>query len=199
MKTLALPIADLIREPRLIRESGAASRIAAVLEPVLIDLGFRLVRVKLSGAYGNSLQIMAERGDGTLSIEDCESISRSISPILDLEDPIASAYRLEISSPGIDRPLVRRSDFERAIGHEAKIELSRTIGTRRRYRGEIAGFAERGGTSYLSLKMPDAASGQNPMAEIEARDIQEARLVLNDRLIWQASRLETAKGRRQER
>src|SRR3954468_6264068 len=110
-------------EPRLITEQGIAARVAALAAPVLTGLGYRLVRVRISGTSGCTVQIMAERPDGTMAIEDCEAASRALSPIFDAEDPIDREYRLEISSPGIDRPLVRRSDFERYAGHEAKIEM----------------------------------------------------------------------------
>src|SRR5947208_15568951 len=111
-------------DPRLVVEQGIAARVAAIAEPVIVDLGLRLVRVRVSGLSGCTVQIMAERADGTMSIEDCESVSRALSPVLDVADPIERAYRLEISSPGLDRPLVRRSDFERAAGHAAKIEMA---------------------------------------------------------------------------
>src|SRR5882672_8722981 len=104
-------------DPRLLLEQGPAARVAAIAEPVIAGLGFRLVRVRVSGLSGCTVQIMAERADGTMTIDDCEAISRALSPVLDVADPIERAYRLEISSPGIDRPLVRRSDFERFAGH----------------------------------------------------------------------------------
>src|ERR1043166_7348781 len=106
-------------EPRLIIEQGTAARVAAIAAPVLAGIGYRVVRVRVSGTSGCTVQIMAERPDGTMSIEDCEAASRALSPVLDAEDPIDRAYRLEVSSPGIDRPLVRRSDFERHAGPEA--------------------------------------------------------------------------------
>src|SRR5439155_26546967 len=108
-------------EQRLTRETGPALLVAKLVEPVLEGLGFRLVRVKMSGS---TLQIMAERPDGTFSIDDCEQVSRAISPLLDVADVIASRYHLEVSSPGIDRPLVRASDFEAWAGHEAKVEMA---------------------------------------------------------------------------
>ncbi len=110
-------------EPRLITEPGRAARVAALAEPVLAGLGYRLVRVRISGFAGCTVQIMAERPDGTMTIEDCETASRALSPVLDAADPIEGSYRLEISSPGIDRPLVRRSDFDRYAGHVAHIEM----------------------------------------------------------------------------
>src|SRR3712207_3407231 len=124
---------------RLITETGVAARVAAVAAPVVEDLGFRLVRVKVSGQGGCTVQIMAEREVGTMTVEDCEAVSRALSPVLDLEDPVETAYRLEISSPGIDRPLVRRQDFERWTGHEAKIELAVPLASRKRFRGLIRG------------------------------------------------------------
>ena len=112
-----------IREPRLIVEQGLAARVASVAEPVLQGMGYRLVRVRVSG-IGMTVQIMAERPEGSMSVEDCEAASRALSPAFDVADPIDRDYRLELSSPGIDRPLVRRSDFERHAGHEAKVEMA---------------------------------------------------------------------------
>ncbi len=126
-------------EPRLIVEQGVAARVAAIVEPVLAGLGFRLVRVRISGMAGCTVQIMAERPDGTMTIEDCETVSRALSPVLDVADPIDRAYRLEISSPGIDRPLVRRSDFERYAGSQIKIEMAVAVEGRRRFRGYLLG------------------------------------------------------------
>src|SRR5918999_3056194 len=114
-------------ERRLIAEQGVAARVAALVEPVLEGMGYRLVRVRISGLAGCTVQIMAERPDGAMSIEDCEAVSRALSPVLDVADPIDRAYRLEISSPGIDRPLVRRSDFERYAGHLLKVEMAVAI------------------------------------------------------------------------
>src|SRR2546423_12206721 len=113
---------DLLAEPRLVVEPGMAARVSAVATPVLQGMGYRLVRIRISGEAGCTVQIMAERPDGSMQIEDCEAISRALSPVLDIADPIERAYRLEISSPGIDRPLVRRSAFQRYVGHVATIE-----------------------------------------------------------------------------
>src|SRR5262245_13797756 len=129
----------LSSEPRLITEQGVGARIAAIAAPVLEGLGYRLVRVRVSGMAGCTVQIMAERPDGTMTIEDCENASRALSPVFDVEDPIDRAYRLEISSPGIDRPLVRRSDFARYAGHVVKVEMAMPIGGRRRFRGVLLG------------------------------------------------------------
>src|SRR5262245_50839524 len=101
--------AELLAEPRLVVEPGVAARVSAVAAPVLQQLGYRLVRVRVSGEAGCTVQIMAERPDGSMQIEDCEAVSRALSPVLDIADPIDRAYRLEIPSPGLDRPPVRRS------------------------------------------------------------------------------------------
>src|SRR6476619_3242903 len=124
---------------RLIIDTGVAARVASIAEPVLEGLGLRLVRVRVSGAAGCTVQVMAERPDGTISIEDCELVSRTLSPVLDVADPIEKAYRLEISSPGLDRPLVRRSDFERNIGSTIKVEMAIAVEGRRRFRGSLIG------------------------------------------------------------
>ena len=128
-------------EARLIGNSGPGERVGRIAAPVLRDLGYRLVRVKVSSAAGATIQTMtAERPDGRMSIEDCESVSVALSPVFDVEEPMAQAYRLEISSPGIDRPLVRESDFARAIGHEARIEM-RCGQSTQRSRGHLAAVA----------------------------------------------------------
>src|SRR3954468_23355199 len=150
--------ADLLAEPRLVVEPGAAARVSAIAGPVLRGMGYRLVRVKISGNSGFTVQIMAERPDGTMLIDDCEAISKALSPVLDVADPIERAYRLEISSPGIDRPLVRRSDFERYAGYLVKIEMAVAHDGRKRFRGrlgEIDGDAVR-------LHRDDIRQGEDP-------------------------------------
>src|SRR6185369_7585594 len=127
--------AELLAEPRLVVEPGLAARVSAVADPVLQGMGYRLVRIRVSGEAGCTVQIMAERPDGTMLIDDCEAVSRALSPVLDIADPIDRAYRLEISSPGIDRPLVRRSDFERYAGHLVKVEMAVAHQGRKRFRG----------------------------------------------------------------
>src|SRR5690349_24564114 len=133
------PNAHASTERRLIAETGTAARVAAIAGPVLEELGYRLVRVRVSGSDGCTVQVMAERPDGSMQIEDCEAASRALSPVLDAADPIERAYRLEVSSPGIDRPLVRRSDFDRYAGHVARIEMAVAIDGRRRFRGVLIG------------------------------------------------------------
>src|ERR1700729_4384302 len=113
-----------LAEPRVIADTGVAARVATICAPILLELGFRVVRVRVSANAGCTVQVMAERPDGSMSIEECETASRALSPVLDAADPIDRAYQLEMSSPGLDRPLVRRSDFERHAGAEVKIELA---------------------------------------------------------------------------
>jgi ribosome maturation factor RimP len=171
-------------EPRLITEPGRAERVALVAAPVLAGLGYRLVRVRISGLDGCTVQIMAERPDGTMAIEDCEAASRALSPVLDVADPIESAYRLEISSPGIDRPLVRHSDFERYAGHVAKIELSAPLDGRRRFRGVLVGTEG----DAVRLRRDDAAPGEVAEVVLPIEAMAEARLVLTDALVAEALR-----------
>lgn len=173
-------------EPRFLIETGLAARVAAVAEEALAGLGLRLVRVKILGGSGKTsqtVQIMAERPDGSMSVEDCEAASKAISPALDVEDPVPGIYNLEVSSPGIDRPLVRASDFERWAGHEAKIELHRPLEGRKRFRGIIRGIAD--GTALIDLPEED---GEEVTASLALADIGEARLMLTDDLIRDALR-----------
>ena len=165
-------------ETRLARETGPAQRVAALVEPVLADMGFRLVRVKMSGP---TLQIMAERPDGTFTIDDCEAVSRAVSPMLDVEDPISSRYHLEVSSPGIDRPLVRPSDFEAWAGHEVKIEMAVPVAGRKRFKGSLEGYHE--GEVRLFIENPEGGAKEPVLIGVPFADIGEARLVLTDDLI----------------
>ncbi|GLI20946.1 ribosome maturation factor RimP [Xanthobacter flavus] len=183
-------VLDDPNEPRLITETGVAARVAAIASGVLGGLGYRLVRVKVTNRDGGTVQIMAERPDGTMSIDDCEAASRALSPVLDVEDPIASAYRLEMSSPGIDRPLVRLSDFVRWAGHEVKVEMSVPVDSRKRFRGILTG-AEDGDAL---VRRTDARADEEPTVRLPLRDIHDARLVLTDALIREALRAAKAAG-----
>jgi ribosome maturation factor RimP len=173
---------------RFIREKGRASELAALIEPVLEDLGFRLVRLVVSGREVPNVQIMAERPDGTINIDDCETISKQVSPILDVADPIEGAYRLEVSSPGIDRPLVRPSDFEDWSGYEAKVELSEAIDGRKRFRGRLEGYED--GEARLEVELDQVG---RTVIGLPLALIAEARLVLTDDLIREALRRSKAK------
>jgi ribosome maturation factor RimP len=173
-----------LAEPRLIVEQGMAARVAAIAGPVLLGLGYRLVRVKISGTASLTVQIMAERPDGSMTIEDCEASSRALSPVFDVEDPIDREYRLELSSPGIDRPLVRRSDFVRYAGHEAKIEMEVPLGTQKRFRGIVLGVEG----DAARLRPRDAAEGAQADVLLPIAEMAEARLVLTDALVTESLR-----------
>jgi len=166
-------------EPRLIVETGMAARVAAIVAPAIGDIGCRLVRVRITGQNGCTLQIMAERPDGSMSVDDCEAVSRAVSPVLDVEDPMDRAYHLEISSPGIDRPLVRAVDFARWLGHEARIEMSVPAHGRKRYKGVIVAAD----AATATLRRSDAKEGELVDCPLPIADMAEARLVLTDALI----------------
>jgi ribosome maturation factor RimP len=173
-------------EPRLIVEPGLSARVAAIAEPVIEQLGYRLVRVKVSAADGCTVQVMAERPDGTMAVEDCESVSRALSPVLDVADPIERAYRLEVSSPGIDRPLVRKSDFDRYAGHLVKIETEIPIDGRKRFRGQLLG------TEGEAARIRHDEAGEEAEVLLPIEEMSEAKLVLTDELVTQALRREKA-------
>jgi ribosome maturation factor RimP len=179
--------ADALAERRLLTETGLAARVARLSEPALAEAGYRLVRVKISGTAGCTVQIMAERPDGTMTVDDCEIVNHSLSPVLDLEDPVPQAYRLEISSPGIDRPLVRVSDFERARGHEAKIEMAIAVEGRKRFRGTIV-QVEAGADPTARIQRVDAKPGEAEIVTLRLREMHDARLVLTDALVRDALR-----------
>jgi ribosome maturation factor RimP len=186
---------DDLEEPRIVVETGLEARVARIVEPVALSLGFRLVRVKLSSLNGATLQIMAERADGTMTVGDCETLSRDVSPALDVEDPIDAAYNLEVSSPGIDRPLVRRSDFEKWAGHEAKIELAMPLDGRKRFKGKLAGLD--GDKLKLELEKKSKIEGPE-VVSLPLADIGEAKLTMTDALIRETLRNEKRKAREQE-
>ncbi len=176
--------AELLAEPRLVVEPGVAARVSAVAGPVLQGMGYRLVRIKISAEAGCTVQVMAERPDGTMQIEDCEAISRALSPVLDVADPIDRAYRLEISSPGIDRPLVRRSDFERYAGHLVKVEMAVAHQGRKRFRGTLAGCEG----DAVRLHRDDIRADEDADVLLVMEDIADARLVLTDELVAESMR-----------
>jgi ribosome maturation factor RimP len=162
------------REPLLRATNPVEERVIALIEPTAQNLGYRIVRVRLSGNRRKRLQIMAERlSDGQMGVDDCGRLSRALSPVFDLEDPIQGDYDLEISSPGIDRPLMSLEDFQRFIGHEAKLETAAMIDGRRRWKGQIK--AVEGDVIVL------AAEGGE--ARLNFAQLSDARLVLTDKLI----------------
>lgn len=199
-------------EPRFIVETGMEARIAALVEPVLEDALYRLIRVRITGQNGCTLQIMAERHDGTMTIEDCENIHNLLSALLDVENVIEHAYHLEISSPGIDRPLVRKSDFKNWGKHLMRIELSNPLDNKRRFKGFVKSWTEDGfffqpeekssqQTKRLNKKKTDLqdtpsllqSEGENSKNESEEvyiayDNIAQAHLILTDALIQEALR-----------
>ena len=176
--------ADNINEPRLIVETGLDQRIAAIIEPVLVGMDYRLVRVRLMNQNGLTLQVMAERNDGTMTVQDCEAVSTAISPVLDVEDPVDKAYHLEVSSPGIDRPMVRKSDFVRWTGHIVKCETSILVDNRKRFRGKIADVTDDG----FTIERDQVAYGEEPKVTIPFSTLADAKLILTDDLIRDALR-----------
>lgn len=171
-------------EARIIIETGLDRRIAEIIEPVLVALGYKLVRARLMNQNGLTLQVMAEKNDGTMTVTDCEEVSMAISPVLDVEDPVEKAYHLEVSSPGIDRPMVRKSDFGRWQGHIVKCETSILIDNRKRFRGKITDVDADG----FTLERDQVAYGEEPRVKIPFNTLSEAKLILTDDLIRDALR-----------
>ncbi len=162
------------REPPLRATNPVEERVIALIEPTASGLGYRIVRVRVSGNRRKTLQIMAERlADGQMSVDDCARLSRALSPIFDLEDPIQGEFELQVSSPGIDRPLMRIEDFERFTGHSAKLETAAMINGQRRFKGVIAGVE--GDVIVLATEQGEA--------RLQFAQLSDARLVLTDKLI----------------
>lgn len=153
---------------------SSTEQIRAIIAPSIEALGYEVVRVKLAGSTRKVLQIMAEPADGrVMSVEDCARVSRAISAILDVEDPIAGAYSLEVSSPGIDRPLTRPKDYDRYAGHEAKFETHEPVDGRKRFKGVLKGVKE----NAVEIE----SEGETVALPLES--IAKAKLVLTDSLI----------------
>ncbi len=181
-------LADGDLQTRFVRETGLAATIAELAEPVIEDLGMRLVRVAVSAQDGTTVQIMADRATGAITVDDCALISRRLSPLLDAHDPIKSGYRLEISSPGIARPLVRPSDFEDWAGFEARIELSEMIDGRRRFRGILEGYEN--GEARISVMLKE--NEEPTTLGLPAAMIGEAKLIMTDELLKLAQKANKA-------
>ena len=153
---------------------GKAAEVEALIAPAIEAMGYDIVRVLLSGGDRLRLQIMAERrADGSMNVDDCAEVSRAVAAILDVEDPIDSAYTLEVSSPGLDRPLTRKADFDRFAGFEAKVEMQMPLDGQRRFRGRLVGL--RGEDIVLACEEGEVAL---PFA-----DMQKAKLVITDDLL----------------
>ena len=162
---------------------GAARPLLPLLIPVIADLGFHLVRARMTSEGEQMiLQIMAENDAGTIAIENCEAISHAVSAMLDVEDPISGNYTLEVSSPGMGRPLTRPLDFERWAGLEAKLELQRSVDGRRRFRGLVDGFED--GEARLQVALEGFETQQ--VLGFALADIAEARLVPDDAALRQS-------------
>jgi ribosome maturation factor RimP len=163
-----------LTEKRYVKETGLETRIAQIVEPVANDLGYSLVRIKLTQENGLTLQVMAEDAHGRFTIADCERLSKDLSPVLDVEDPIDREYHLEVSSPCIDRPLVRARDFKAYVGHEAKIELSDMLEGRKRFRGTI----KDADAESVTITLPDAPRDESPDHRLPLTMLSEAKLVM---------------------
>ena len=165
------------------RHTGLEARLADIVAPTLADMGYELVRVALMGEPGGrgrpTVQVMADRADGApMGIEDCETLSHALGAVLDVADPMASAWTLEVSSPGIDRPLTRAKDWNRFAGHLARAELSQPIGGRKRLSGIILGADASAAPPIARIRLDDGSELVVPLA-----DIRKAKLVLTDALI----------------
>ncbi|WP_306114317.1 MULTISPECIES: ribosome maturation factor RimP [unclassified Roseovarius] len=168
----------------LIAKAAIDRRMAEIITPVIEDMGFELVRVRLMGGKTHTLQIMAERPEGGIEVDECAQISTAVSAVLDVEDPITDAYTLEVSSPGIDRPLTRLKDFEAFEGYEAKLETSELIDGRKRFKGVLAGVEG----SEVLINVEEGTIG------LEFDWLAEAKLVLTDELIKEMLRQRKAAG-----
>jgi len=166
---------------RFLVETGVAAEVAALAEPVLEEFGLRLVRVLMSGRDGGTVQIMIDRAGSDVTVEDCADASRAISPLLDAHDPIPGRYHLEVSSPGIDRPLVRPSDFDEWAGHEAKLELREPVDGRKRFRGVIDGYDA--AADELRLTVTLEGKSEPDILGFRAAMIESAKLVMTDALM----------------
>ncbi|MFY0308360.1 ribosome maturation factor RimP [Leisingera sp. D0M16] len=161
----------------LIAKAAIDRRLAEIVTPVIEDLGYELVRIRLMSGKSTTLQIMADKPDGGIEVDDCAEISNAVSAVLDVEDPIIDAYALEVSSPGIDRPLTRMKDFEMFEGYEAKLETAEMVGGRRRFKGELAGTEE----DEVLINIED--QGETVTIGLKFDWLSDAKLVLTDDLI----------------
>jgi ribosome maturation factor RimP len=169
-------------DTHLVAAPGQPRRIFELVAPSAHAAGFEIVRVRYGLHDGHTLQIMAERPDGTMNVAGCEELSNLLSAILDVEDPIAGEYNLEISSPGIDRPLTRPKDYERWSGFETKLELKDAIDGRKRFRGLLHGYEN--GEVLIEHEVEGYAEPQ--VIGLPFRQISEAKLVMSDDLITES-------------
>lgn len=174
----------------LIAKAAIDQRLAELVQPVIEDLGYELVRIRLMSGKTSILQIMAEKPEGGIEVDDCAAISTAVSATLDVEDPIADNYTLEVSSPGIDRPLTRLKDFETWHGYEAKIETYELIDGRRRFKGELAGIE---GDEVL-ITLDETQGTESVTIGLKFEWLSDAKLVLTDELISEMLRQRKAAG-----
>ncbi|WP_146347592.1 ribosome maturation factor RimP [Falsiphaeobacter marinintestinus] len=172
----------------LIAKAAIDRRLAEIITPVIEDMGFELVRIRLMSGKTTTLQIMADKADGGIEVDDCAEISSAVSAVLDVEDPILDAYALEVSSPGIDRPLTRLKDFDMFEGYEAKLETAELVGGRRRFKGMLAGVE---GDEVL-INIED--QGEELTIGLQFDWLSDAKLVLTDDLITEMLRQRKAAG-----
>lgn len=165
----------------LIARTAIDRRLAEIIAPVIEDLGFELVRVRLQGGKTATLQIMADRPEGGINVDDCGQISVAVSATLDVEDPLEDAYHLEVSSPGIDRPLTRIKDFETFEGYEARLETDQAIDGRKRFKGVLAGVEKGEDGDEVLINIEEA--GQIQTIGLRFDWLADAKLVLTDELI----------------
>lgn len=175
----------------LIAKTTIDRRMAEILTPVIEGMGFELVRIRLMGGETKTLQVMAERPEGGIEVDECAQISTAISAVLDVEDPLEAAYTLEVSSPGIDRPLTRMKDFETFEGYEAKIETIDMIDGRRRFKGVLAGIE---GDEVLINIVDGGTGGEAVTIGLHYDWLSDAKLVLTDELIKEMLRQRKAAG-----
>jgi len=171
-------------------KTPAEERIDAMIAPLVESMGYEIARIRIIGSGTPTLQIMAERPDGTMPIEGCEEVSRAVSAALDVDDPISGKYTLEVSSPGIDRPLTREKDFEVWAGHLAKVEMQVPVDGRKRFRGILDGFED--GEVRIAVEIEGFSELQ--VVGLPFVDLHDAKLVLTDELIKQAERTNSANG-----
>jgi ribosome maturation factor RimP len=172
----------------LIAKAAIDQRMAAIITPVIEDMGYELVRVRLMGGKTNTLQIMADKPDGGIEVDDCARISTAVSAVMDVEDPLEEAYTLEVSSPGIDRPLTRLKDFEMWSGYEAKLETTELIDGRRRFKGVLAGVED----DEVLVEIED--HGEPVTIGLQFDWLSDAKLVLTDELIAEMLKARKASG-----
>ena len=172
----------------LIAKTAIDRRMAEILTPVIEDMGFEVVRIRLMGGKSNTLQIMVERPNGGIEVDECALVSTAVSAVLDVEDPIEDPYALEVSSPGIDRPLTRLKDFENWEGYEARVETTEMIDGRRRFRGLLAGVE--GDEVLVNIE----EGGETITVGLHFDWLSDAKLILTDELIRDMLRARKAAG-----